>query len=167
MSNWKDVVGYEGLYAVSDKGEIWGYYRDKLRKLSQRKNKKNNTLQINLIKEGKITTFLIHRLVAQAFIKKDLSTCEFVTHKNHNPRDNQLSNLIILKERNSVGGRIKRPDERVVGVKPVKQKKGLRFKSYFYTRLNKQVYVGTFDGEEKARAVAEKSMENYYMEKKA
>jgi len=91
---WKGVVGYEGFYAVSDYGNVHSYHRDRLMTLQRRDNKEGH-LQVGLSMGGKQSFLLVHRLVAQAFIKNDLLLSDFVRHKNRDLSCNLLTNLKV------------------------------------------------------------------------
>ena len=62
---WKDVKGFEGLYEISSKGEIYSYYSDKILKLNEQ-NK--GYLGIDLWKNKQRYRKRVHRLV-EAFIQ--------------------------------------------------------------------------------------------------
>lgn len=100
---WKDVVGYEGLYEVSSHGRVRTHknkttYSDLhgIRKWKQRILKEKNPLgrdaRVDLWSSGKPKTFLIHRLVALAFIPK-IEGKNSINHIDGNPRNNYVSNL--------------------------------------------------------------------------
>ena len=97
----KDIKGYEGLYAVTEDGQVWSYRSNKF--LKQRKDK-DGYLLINLSVSGIIKTFKVHRLVAEAYIPNpDLK--ETVNHKDENKVNNNVSNLEwMTREENSVYG---------------------------------------------------------------
>jgi hypothetical protein len=85
---WKPVVGYEGLYEVSQNGDIRNSRKNKILKpiLTPR-----GYYRISLYKGGgKI--FFVHRLVAMAFIDNTLNKKE-VNHINGNKIDNNVNNL--------------------------------------------------------------------------
>ena len=73
---WKDVAGYEGLYKVSDKGNIYSVERKDSRgqKCGGRTLKprydKDDYLRVTLYKDGKEKKKVIHRLVAEVLKKK-------------------------------------------------------------------------------------------------
>lgn len=86
----KDIEGFEGLYAAHRSGKIWGYRQKKF-------------LKPWLIGHGyecvslyripqKNEKFLVHRLIAQAFIPNPLNLLE-VNHRNGKIRKNQPKNL--------------------------------------------------------------------------
>lgn len=92
---WLPVVGYEGLYEISNLGKVKslrdnnGKPREKI--LRQGKMK-NGYLYVVLCKEGKVKTFLIHRLVAQAFIQNP-NNYQTVNHIDENKENNCIDNL--------------------------------------------------------------------------
>lgn len=88
---WKDVVGYEGLYQVSNLGRVKSLIRNVVMK--QRLNK-DNYPEIVLFKNGKHKTFTVHRLVALAFIPNDdVTTKTQVNHIDEDKTNNKISNL--------------------------------------------------------------------------
>jgi hypothetical protein len=98
MEIWKDVVGYEGIYEVSNYGKV-----KRLETLVKNKNGyrlvKEKILKIPshiyqsvFLSNGKIKQHYVHRLVATAFIPNPLNK-EQVNHKDGNKLNNNLSNL--------------------------------------------------------------------------
>ncbi len=78
---WKDIKGYEGLYKVSNYGEIkslakkyktWNGYKSQpemfLKPISYNRNKCNSYTKVNLLKDKRLRQCSIHRLVALHFI---------------------------------------------------------------------------------------------------
>ena len=127
---WKNIKGYEGLYQVSDKGEVRSLNYRNTGKVQVLKPDKNNRgyLQVTLCKNGKRKIFLIHRLVAMAFIPNP-SNLPQINHKDENPLNNCVENLEFCDSRynNNFGTRNQRIAEKRTGVfntktsKPVKQ----------------------------------------------
>lgn len=66
---FKEIKNYEGLYSVSNLGNVYSYRKNRLL------NKKNckGYLKVQLSKNGITKNFLIHRLVAEAFIENPKS----------------------------------------------------------------------------------------------
>lgn len=99
---WKPVVGYEHNYEVSNLGNIRSIcitnpHNGKLirrknpRMLKQYKDK-DGYLLTGLCKNGTLTTFRVHRLIAKAFIPNPLNY-EQINHKNEQKDDNRIENL--------------------------------------------------------------------------
>lgn len=86
---WKDIPGYEGLYQVSNLGRVKSLITGK--KLKEL-NAATGYLQAVLYKNRIPKRFLIHRLVAETFIKNP-NKKPTVNHKNGVKHDNRLKNL--------------------------------------------------------------------------
>ena len=89
---WKDVEGYEGLYQVSNTGLVRSFYQDKKGKLLTLVKDKGGYLRARLYKNKKQTSFLVHRLVALAFIPNPENKTT-VNHKDENKLNNFVDNL--------------------------------------------------------------------------
>ena len=91
---WKDVVGYEGLYQVSNLGNVrsvnWGK-RGYSKNLYLKPHNKGY-LQVELFKDKKRKMFMVHRLVAQAFVE-NANNFPLVNHKDENKANNNANNL--------------------------------------------------------------------------
>ena len=136
---WKDVVGYEGLYKVSDKGNIYSIERitsqgNKCggRVLKPRPHSKGY-LEVILHKDGKMKQRRIHRLVAEAFIPNPNNFPQ-VNHKDEIKTNNELSNLEWCDARyNSNHGtrieRIVKKTSKKVRAVNIKTGEVIRFKS--------------------------------------
>lgn len=100
---WLPVPKYEGLYEVSDCGQIRSIdrvvvgkdgvnYPFKGRVLYQTPNKNVQYYTVNLWKNNKGSCMYTHRLVCEAFIPNPLDKPE-VNHKDGNRQNNNISNL--------------------------------------------------------------------------
>lgn len=86
---WKDIEGYEGLYIVSDKGNVINIKNGG--KIKRNANLKGYRI-ISLWKNGIGKMYRVHRLVAQAFIPNpERKPC--IDHINGNRSDNRVENL--------------------------------------------------------------------------
>lgn len=92
---WKPVVGYEGLYEVSNLGRVKSLGKGKTWKTERIKKAKigsNGYNSLTLWKNGKENGFLVHRLVAEAFIPNPNNLPQ-VNHKDENKQNNCAENL--------------------------------------------------------------------------
>lgn len=91
----KEIKGYEGLYFCNLNGDIFSNpkkTRKGVRKMKPSKYIKSGYLSIDLCKEGKVNKYLVHRLIANAFIPNPENKPE-VNHINGNKTDNRVQNL--------------------------------------------------------------------------
>jgi hypothetical protein len=88
---YKDVVGYEGIYQVSNLGNVKRINKKNLSYLKPLPNGKGYH-QVALCVNCKRKIYLIHRLVAQAFIDNP-NNYEQVNHINGIKTNNNLENL--------------------------------------------------------------------------
>jgi len=93
---WRDVVGFEGFYQVSNLGRIRSVARictdGKEVKGQIRKVQGSTYLSIDLWKDGKNFNKSVHRIVAEAFLPNPSNLPE-VNHKDSNPQNNSVDNL--------------------------------------------------------------------------
>lgn len=88
---WRYIDGYEGLYQVSNFGNVRTLKFGKKRILKPSKDK-DNYLKVTLCKDGKLKTYKIHRLAAFAFIPK-IEGKNHVDHIDGNRQNNNVNNL--------------------------------------------------------------------------
>lgn len=86
---WKYVVGFEGLYLVSDQGRVKSLRSGKILKPSKHLG---GYIQAHLYKNGKRTASTIHKLVLEAFIGPRPAGQE-ARHVNGIRKDCRLVNL--------------------------------------------------------------------------
>lgn len=121
--NWKDVVGYEGLYKVSDKGNVYSIGRIGApgRKRGGRILKpgydKDGYLRVYLCKNGKRKTRFIHRLVAGVFLPNP-NGLQQVNHRDEVKDNNNVENLewCTREYNNNYGTRTERISKKVRAV---------------------------------------------------
>lgn len=92
---WKDIPGYEGIYSVSNLGNV---RRDLVCRgasggpVFPNRSKSTGYLSINLTRECVQKRLYVHRLVLLAFVGEDPEKPQ-CNHKNGNKSDNRLENL--------------------------------------------------------------------------
>lgn len=123
---WKDVVGYEGKYQVSNMGRV--------KSLNYRHTGKEEILKntvniygyrcVNLYKYGKRKTYQVHRLVAMAFVD-GYEEGLVVNHIDEDKTNNCAWNLewCTYEYNNSYGTRNERASEKMKGSKNHKARK--------------------------------------------
>lgn len=87
---WKDINGYDN-YEISDFGRV---RNKKTGYILKSKSPKQKYVQVLLSRNGESKSFLLHRLVAEAFVNNNnQSTCKFVDHIDNNTKNNKANNL--------------------------------------------------------------------------
>lgn len=102
---WKDVVGFEGLYEVSNFGRVKSkerideyvsngtiMHRRRREAILFPKKIKTGYLQVTLYKNGKCVYSRVHRLVAEAFLPNP-DNLPIVNHKDEIKTNNFVNNL--------------------------------------------------------------------------
>ncbi len=99
MEIWKDVIGYEGFYQVSNFGNVKrvgsfrgvnkAYLNDYY--LNPRDNGKGY-LRIKLTVNNKSKRVMLHRIIAEAFINNPKNK-KVINHINCDKKDNRIENL--------------------------------------------------------------------------
>lgn len=101
IETWKPVVGYEGRYEVSDKGNVRSIRRlvrcrgghRQAGGITLKPVRCNQThLWVNLYSDGKARSRLIHHLVLEAFVGPRPND-EYGCHNDGNPENNALTNV--------------------------------------------------------------------------
>lgn len=102
MELWKDVVGFEGYYQVSNIGNVKslsrvvncnGGKKTTQERLLQPKNDKDGYKEVAFCINNKMSYFRVHRLMLMAFIGAPPSPDSFGMHLDDNPANNVLENL--------------------------------------------------------------------------
>lgn len=89
MEIWKDVVGYEGLYQISNLGRVKSVRQNKLMSLKRCQG----YLRVGLRHRGKEQrSYFVHRLVAEAFIPNPHNYPQ-INHKDECRTNNNVENL--------------------------------------------------------------------------
>ena len=134
IEEWRPVVGYEGLYEVSSYGRVKSLDKyDSMNRFLRGRILRLFTdglgyLRAQLYSNSKRKSFLVHRLVAQAFIPNPDNLPQ-VNHRDENPSNDNVDNLEWCDGKYNVnyGTRIDRIRD-------------IRLKNGTYTGLSKEEY---------------------------
>jgi hypothetical protein len=125
---WKDVPGYEGIYQVSDIGNVKSLSRELLHKGKYPITTKEKILKPGLSGNGYLTvrlcnnnsrkTINVYMLVAMAFLnhKPDGTHKICIDHINNDKTDNRLVNLQLISQRENTSKDKKNGTSKYVGV---------------------------------------------------
>lgn len=101
---WRDVIGFEGVYSVSNLGRVRrdlnsrGVFQDK--RILKLAIKKDGYLDVTLSRPGLRKHVKVHKLVAAAFLGN--AAGRTVNHKDGNKSNNCLENLEYLTQSENV-----------------------------------------------------------------
>lgn len=151
---WKDVVGYEGAYKVSNYGNIISMIRFFKKQLKHQLNIDTGYLHVGL--KGK--TKSVHIIVAESFLGfKQCNGKLCINHIDGNKTNNNVDNLEIVTQRYnvSVGLRTKNKTSEYVGVCYHNKHKKWRAD----IKLGKESRtIGYFENEVEAKAAYESAL---------
>lgn len=150
MEIWKDVIGYEGLYQVSNLGNIksLNYNHTKKEKLLTLSKGSTGYYMVNLYKNKKRKLFCIHQLVAITFLGHEPNKHHFIIdHINDKPLDNRVDNLQIVTQRFNTFKTQGKGTSKYKGVSWSKTSKKWVARIYYNGKDN---HLGCFDNEVEA-----------------
>lgn len=145
---WKNIPEYEGLYQVSNYGEVKSFHY-KPEKIMKNKTDKDGYKSIGLSKNGNVKHFRIHVLVYKSFIdnKYEFNQSYCIDHIDNDPSNNNLDNLQLVTQRINCHKDKKNTSSKYIGVFFHNQSKRYRAKiSINY----KAITLGNFKTEEEA-----------------
>jgi hypothetical protein len=140
---FKEIPGYEGIYEVSNLGNIKSFKFGKEKLLRPRLGQAI-CYSIVLSKNGKLKAFKIHQLVAMAFLnhKPDGTQKIVVDHIDSNPLNNRLCNLRLITNRENCSKERTHKSGLPVGVSFHKSTNKYQSKIFYN---GKQKYLGLFN----------------------
>lgn len=109
MEEWRDIEGYEGKYMVSNMGKVKSldYHRTGKEKILRPGKDRYGYLYVILWKNNKQKIFLVHRLVAYAFIDNPENKKQ-IDHINTIRYDNRVDNLHWVTHKENMNNPISR-----------------------------------------------------------
>lgn len=104
---WKDIVGFESVYQISNHGRIKSFKVYKDGYVLSNTNKNGNYFSVVLQHNKKIRSTRIHVLVAEHFISTRPSKDYQVHHKDSNKQNNYVGNLEYISIKDHIKETIK------------------------------------------------------------
>ena len=159
---WKDIVGYEGIYRISNQGRVMSLWYGKTRIMAGRMGNRGY-IHVSLYKNKRTKTFLVSRLVAQHFLP-DWDKSLQVDHINGVKTENHVDNLRMVTRSQNCRSFQKARGGTASKFRGVSFNKQIgSWKAYFKDSNGKQKHLGYFDDEEEAaRAYDAAAIENGY-----
>ena len=168
---WKDIPDYEGMYQVSNLGRV-----KSLERLINREHKgKGNYIQKEILlstpmsnkykiaslwKNGKGKNFLVHQLMAMAFLNhKPNGHKIIIDHINNDSTDNRLENLQIITQRENVSKDKVNGSSKYTGVY-VETVSDIEYIRARINIKNKLIHLGMFTCEKKASDMYQLALKN-------
>lgn len=140
MEMWKDIEGYEGVYQVSNRGNVRSLPRTQKDKNGREVRYKGKILlpqpnssgymRVQLKKNGNLKAYFVHRLVAFHFVDNpNPKSCTVVNHLDGNYLNNNFDNLewttIYGNNHHAIeNGRMKRTKEWLQHLRQSNEKNG-------------------------------------------
>ena len=93
----KDIIGYEGLYAITSCGKVWSYRSNKFLKPYI---DIHGYHRVDLSKDGIVKHYKIHRLVAETYIQNP-ENLETIDHIDGIKSHNHINNLQWMTSRDN------------------------------------------------------------------
>ena len=100
MEIWKDIKDFEGVYKVSNLGNVVRLYKTKAPRLLKPIKHSGGYQRLKLRNKGNDKDVYIHRLVAEAFLKSE--GLNVVNHKDGDKTNNTIFNLEWVTQRENV-----------------------------------------------------------------
>lgn len=101
---WKPVIGYEGLYEISNLGRVKSFLRKKQKLMKLTPNAKTGYFMVTLRKDNFGWPHTVHSLVARMFIGEKPNGY-VIDHRNGVKTDNRIENLeYVTRRENSIRG---------------------------------------------------------------
>lgn len=153
---FRDIPGFDGVYQVSNLGNVKSFKCNKERIL---KPGINSAGYYNVsLYSGTPKSYRVHKLVAITFLNHKPCWYESVIdHINNDKLDNRISNLQIISHRENTSKNKKDYTSNYIGV--CYHKSGRKWKSSISIN-GKHIYLGLFDNEIDAAEMYQKAFKN-------
>ena len=140
---FKPIPGYEGIYEVSNLGNVKSYHIYKDGKLLRNRINRGY-YRVNLYRDKRITRS-VHQLVAEAFLNHKPNGYKLIVdHIDNNPLNNNVNNLQIITPRENLTKDRKLKTSKYTGVCWLKRDR--KWRASIYLNGEKK-YLGSFKTE--------------------
>jgi hypothetical protein len=141
---YKDIIGYEGIYQVSNLGNVKSYKNNKERQLKLSKNSDGYSV-VGLRTDNVAKTKKVHQLVAEMFLNHKVCRLELViNHIDFNKTNNNVNNLEIVTVRQNTNRKHIKSSSIHTGVSWDKSRN--KWVSHIYLN-GKLKHIGRFENE--------------------
>lgn len=153
---WRDIPGYSGDYQVSNLGRVRSYKR-LVPIIMSTKTKEGFYEKVSLYKKGVLKVYLVHQLVAMAFLNHIPNGHTLVVdHIDNNMKNNNLYNLQVITVRENSSKDKRDKSSPFTGV----TKRNNRYEAHIHTKKG-FIYLGTFDSEKEASTYYKNALKSY------
>ena len=153
---YKDVIGYEGIYQVSNFGNVKSCKTGLIRNYYL---EKNGYYSITLRKNGTGNTRKVHQLVAESFLNHKRCGYKLViNHIDFNKINNKVDNLEIVTNRENSNRKHIESSSKYVGVQWNTEKR--KWKSTIRINGNRN-HLGYFNNELEASEAYQEALLNF------
>jgi hypothetical protein len=157
---WKNVKGFEGIYEVSNLGNVKRHYSNKSKILKAGTNT-HGYKHVTLSKKEIKTYIVVHKLVAIAFLNHIPNGQDnVINHIDHDKTNNNLSNLEIISQRENANKLHIKSTSDYIGVYYNKNIKK------YHSRITinrKRVHLGYFENEKDASKAYEEKLNELWV----
>jgi len=147
---WKDIPEFEGIYQVSNLGNVKSIRNNKIKILSkhiQKQKYNHKSYAVSFYVDKKSKSYKVHKLVAIAFLNhKPCGYKLVIDHIDNDSLNNRLYNLQEISQRKNTS-KDKKGTSKYTGVYWCKKNK--RWHCSIYTK-QKRIFLGRFKDEKKA-----------------
>lgn len=141
---FKEIPNYDGIYEISNYGNVVCFRKSKKRFLSKRVGN-GGYYRVTLHYQGNRKTYFIHQLVAMAFLDhKPDGNLLVVNHKDFNKLNNFIDNIEVVTNRENSNKKHLVSSSKYVGVDF--HKKSNKFRARIVYK-NKLIHLGFFVNE--------------------
>ena len=151
---WRDIPGYEGLYKVSDLGNV---YSESVKRVLIPNKIHNGYLRVGLSSNKIRKKWLIHQLVCISFLSYDVNDDLVIDHIDDDKSNNDIKNLQIVSQRLNV---CKYLSSKGINVGAYFNKETGKYRSRIYVN-GRSIHLGLFSNEDESIKAYQDALKKY------